>query len=94
VKATLVIVLLLLASLNARAQTPSCMEWESRLKTDIHATNACEAKYQACKGLGPTNPMRELNYCRNLLQRCESLAGPIENEELKRQVEKYQEQCS
>lgn len=93
-KTSCLLTFLCLASLQAHAQTPMCAEWKSKLRAEISTANACEAKNQACLAMGPTNPMRELNYCRNLLTRCESLDSPIENEELKLQVEQYEIQCS
>ncbi len=93
-KTSYVFAFLCLASPHAHAQTPMCMEWESKLQADISTANACEPKNQACLALGPTNPMRELNYCQNLLRRCKSLDGPFENEQLKLQVEQYKKQCS
>lgn len=87
------LVYLLLVGPHAHAQTPACVERESKLKAEISVTNGCEAGYQACLDLGPTNPMRELNYCRNLLKSCQSLNGPIESEALRRQVEDFRKQC-
>jgi hypothetical protein len=84
-----------LASAHVHAQTPNCTEWESKLKADINTAKECEPQYQACLGMGPPgNPMRELNYCENLLKRCQSLDGPIEDEKLKLQVEEYKKRCS
>ncbi|HVY04949.1 MAG TPA: hypothetical protein VHB46_03130 [Burkholderiales bacterium] len=93
-KTRLLVALLSLIGSLAHAQTPVCSEWESKLKVDINEANGCEAEYQACVDLGPTNPMRELNYCRNLQATCESLDGPIESDEVKQQVEEYKKQCS
>jgi hypothetical protein len=89
-----ILALLSLVSLHADAQTPACEELESRLRAEISTANACGQKYQACLALGPTNPMRELNYCQNLLKKCESLDDPIEDESLNTQVEQYKKQCS
>ncbi len=93
-KSSYVFTFVCLVSLHVHAQTPMCTEWESKLKADINTTNACEPKNQACMAMGPANPMRELNYCQNLLSRCESLDFPTENEKLNLQVEQYKKQCS
>ncbi|HEX4986120.1 MAG TPA: hypothetical protein VFV71_08645 [Burkholderiales bacterium] len=86
--------LLLLLGSDAHAQTPGCTQWESKLKAELDVARSCKPQYQRCLDLGPTNPMRELNYCRNLLNTCESLDGPIEDAALKQQVEQYKKQCS
>lgn len=83
-----------LASLAAQAQPPTCTEWESKLKAEINAANACEAGYRDCMAKSANNPMRELGYCKNVVRQCESLDSPIENQELKLRVEQYQKQCS
>ena len=85
---------LCLVSLNAQAETAVCTEWESRLRAEINTANACEPGYKDCMAKSANNPMRELGYCRNVVRQCESLDGPIENEELKLQVEQYKKQCS
>lgn len=85
---------LCLASLNAQAQTPSCTEWESRLRAQINTANACEPGYRDCMARSANNPMRELGYCRNVLRQCESLDGPVDNEELRLQIKQYKRQCS
>jgi len=86
--------LLCLASVQVHAQTPNCTEWESKLKADVNTAKECEPQYQSCLVLAPPSPMRELNYCENLLRRCQSLDGPIEDEKLKLQVEQYKQRCS
>lgn len=83
-----------LASLAAQAQTPDCTALESRLRADVGSANGCKARHQACKDLGSTNhPMRELNYCQNLLKGCESLDGPIGDDKLRGQIERFRKQC-
>jgi hypothetical protein len=89
-----VIVFFSLVAVRAQAQTPACDEWKARLKSEINAANGCESRHQRCLDMGPTNPMRELNYCQNLLNKCESLDGSFESEELKSQIERYRQQCS
>jgi hypothetical protein len=86
--------LVLFVSLDVQAQTPMCVEWKSKLKAAIGSLHACEPKYQACLDMGPTNPMRELDYCRNLLKKCESFDSPIGDEALGLEVEQYKAQCS
>lgn len=93
-KARYLPVFLLFVASHLHAQDPACAERESKLKAQVSEANGCEAGHQACLDLGPTNPMRELNYCRNLLKTCQSLDGPIESEELRRQVEDFRKQCS
>lgn len=88
-----VLAFLWLAMSNAQAQTPACLEWASSLRTEISAANACEAGYRDCMAKSANNPMRELNYCRNVVRQCESLDGPVGNEELRRQIEQYRTQC-
>jgi hypothetical protein len=83
-----------LASLTAQAQPATCTEWESKLRAEINAANACEPGYRDCMAKSANNPMRELGYCKNVVRQCESLDGPIENQELKLQVEHYKKQCS
>lgn len=85
---------LCLVALYAHAQTPECMEREAKLKANLSVSNACEPRHQTCIAMGPTNPMRELNYCQNLLRRCESLDEPIEDEKLRSQVEHFKKECS
>lgn len=85
--------LMCLTSSHVHAQSPDCAGWEEKLRVEVRTANECDRKNQTCLDLGPVNPMRELNYCRNLLKRCESLDGPIESEELKQQVEQYKKQC-
>jgi len=89
-----VFALLCLATLNVQAQTSVCTEWESRLRAEVSAANACDAGYRDCMAKSANNPMRELNYCRNVVRQCESLDGPVENEELGRQLEQFRKQCS
>ncbi len=86
--------LLFLVSQHALAQAAACEAWASKLKSEIHTSNGCESKYQACKDMGPTNPMRELNYCQNLLAKCESMNGPFESEAIRAEVERFRQQCS
>jgi len=83
-----------LAAQLAHAQTPSCEEREAKLKAAIRVANGCEAKHQTCLNMGPTNPMRELNYCRNLLQKCESLNGPFDDDKLREQADRFKAECS
>jgi len=92
-KARHLFALLCLASPNVLAQSRACDEWESSIKAEISAANGCDSRHQACLAMGPGNPMRELNYCQNLLRRCESFDGPVEGEELNRQLEQYKKQC-
>jgi hypothetical protein len=89
-----VFAVLCLATLNVQAQTPACTEWVSRLRAELSAANACEAGYRDCMAKSANNPMRELGYCKSVLRQCQSLDGPVENEELRLQIEQYRKQCS
>lgn len=93
-KTSALIIFLVLASGLAHGQAPNCEEQKVKLKADIRAVNGCEAKHQTCLNMGPTNPMRELDYCRNLLQKCESMNGPFEDDKLREQVEQFKAACS
>jgi hypothetical protein len=93
-KTICVVAIFSLVAAQAYAQAPACDAWKARLKSEIGAANGCGSRHQRCLDMGPTNPMRELNYCQNLLNKCESLDGAISSEELKSQVEQYRQQCS
>jgi len=93
-KVSAFLVFLTLCAQLAHAQTPNCESQEAQLKAAVRQSNGCEARHQTCLNMGPTNPMRELNYCRNLLQKCESLNGPFEDDKVREQVERFKAECS
>jgi hypothetical protein len=70
-----------------------CTEWKDKLQADIQLANQCEPKYQACLAKEFGNPMRELDYCKKVLKRCESLEARPGNGPLPKEVEAYKKQC-
>jgi len=93
-KASFLFVSILLASPHALGQTPNCESQEAQLRAAVRQSNGCEARHQTCLNMGPTNPMRELNYCHKILQKCESLNGPFEDDKVREKVERFKAECS
>jgi hypothetical protein len=80
--------------LPAFAQTAQCEEWQNKLQTEIRSANQCEAKHQACLVKEFGNPMRELDYCKKVFNRCESFEARPETGNLPKEVEAFKKQCA
>ena len=63
--------------MSAFAHGASCEDWESKLQSEIREVNQCEPKQQACLAKEFGNPMRELDYCKKVFKRCESLEADV-----------------
>ena len=75
------------------AQSAECEQWRDKLQSAISVANQCEPKYQACLAKEFGNPMRELDYCKKVLNRCESLDARPESGSLPKEVEAFKKQC-
>lgn len=80
--------------MGAFAYGASCEEWESKLQSEISEVNQCELKQQACLAKEFGNPMRELDYCKKVFKRCESLEAKPETGNLPKEVEAFKKQCA
>ena len=75
------------------AHSMECADWKEKLQTDIEIANQCETKYQQCLAKEFGNPMRELDYCKKVLDRCHSLDSRPEQGSLPQEVATYKKQC-
>ncbi len=80
--------------MSAFAHGATCEEWESKLQGEIRNANQCEPKHQACLAKEFGNPMRELDYCKKVFKRCESLEARPETGNLPKEVEAFKKQCT
>ena len=80
--------------MGAFAHGASCEDWESKLQSEIREVNQCEPKHQACLAKEFGNPMRELDYCKKVFKRCESLKARPETGNLPNEVEAFKKQCA
>ena len=70
-----------------------CTDWKEKLQADIQLANQCESKYQACLSKEFGNPMRELDYCKKVNERCQSLDSRPDNGSLPQEVAAYKKKC-
>jgi hypothetical protein len=77
----------------SQANSVECTDWKEKLQADIQLANQCESKYQACLSKEFGNPMRELDYCKKVNERCQSLDSRPDNGSLPQEVAAYKKKC-
>jgi hypothetical protein len=77
----------------SQAHSVECTDWKEKLQADIQLANQCESKYQACLSKEFGNPMRELDYCKKVNERCQSLDSRPDNGSLPQEVAAYKKKC-
>ena len=77
----------------SQVHSVECTDWKEKLQADIQLANQCESKYQACLSKEFGNPMRELDYCKKVNERCQSLDSRPDNGSLPQEVAAYKKKC-